>query len=81
MLGVTHGGPIMSRAQDINDFVKRREPAAFCDDCIAKKLELPRRQQSAAITETLGTTTDFTREHGLCSVCASEKKVIHARGL
>lgn len=68
----------MSIAQDINDFLTGRAPAAFCDDCIAEALHLPARQQSALRTGALGTTSDFTRQLGECSNCGTEKQVIHA---
>ena len=45
------------------------KPSCFCDDCIQKRLCLPRRQQVAPITKTLGLTLGFRRERGLCCEC------------
>ena len=68
--------PHMTIAQRVNQFLSRRAPAAFCDDCIAKELSLSRRQ-AQRVTSALGMTT-FRRAEGSCSVCEEmRKKVIH----
>jgi hypothetical protein len=66
-------GGTMTTAQDINNFLTQKKSRPVCDDCIAKNLELPNRQQSAAVTLALGTTSDFTREVTKCSICGDEK--------
>jgi hypothetical protein len=68
----------MTVAQRINQFIGKLGTSAWCDDCIAKALSLPRRQQVAAVTIALGTTSDFIREPGICPKCDSVKEVIRA---
>ena len=66
----------MTIAQRVNQFLSRRAPTAFCDDCIAKELSLSRRQ-AQRVTSVLGMTT-FHRAEGSCSVCEEmRKKVIY----
>jgi len=54
------------------------ESRAYCDDCIAKQLELSRRGQASRITRALSTTSNFLRDKGACSICGAVKKVIEA---
>jgi hypothetical protein len=66
----------MTIAQRVNQFLSRRAPAAFCDDCIAKELSLSR-LQAQRVTSAFGMTT-FHRAEGLCSGCEEmRKKVFH----
>jgi hypothetical protein len=53
---------------------------AICDDCIAKELGLPRRQEAQAATAALSATREFTRSRGQCSRCSDsrDKLVIRA---
>jgi hypothetical protein len=64
-------------AQKINDFVTFRS-APICDRCISAGLGLTTLAHSAQITAALGTTSDFKRKTGICSVCKNERIVIHA---
>jgi hypothetical protein len=64
-------------AQKINDFVTFRS-APICDGCIVDGLGLTTQAHSAQITAALGTTSDFKRDTGICSVCKNERTVIHA---
>lgn len=66
----------MNIAEQINLFLTRSAPAAFCDDCITDALDLLPRQTVQTVTSALGTTSDFDREQGVCSECGKEKKVI-----
>jgi hypothetical protein len=66
----------MTIASNLNSYITRNAPKAFCDDCLQKALGLSQRQQAALRTETLGTTSDFTRDSGECSLCHSTKQVI-----
>jgi hypothetical protein len=69
----------MSVAQKINDYITAKAPAALCDKCIAEAVGLTNKgAHPAQVTKALGTTSDFTREDGTCSMCKSEKKVIRA---
>ncbi len=64
-------------AQKINDFVTARQPSAVCDECIGKALNLS--TQTSQMTSALGTTSDFVRDKGICSICKTKKVVIHSR--
>lgn len=48
-------------------FVRGGSPGAFCDDCIRAGLNLPRRQEVAIVTLTLGLCREFQRAIGVCS--------------
>ena len=50
--------------------------AWLCDDCIASKLNLSRRQQANQITNALALSQEFSRGTGPCEGCGSIKKVI-----
>jgi len=69
----------MAVAQTINDLLTQRAPDSLCDDCIAEALNLKRRQQSAQVTQALGTTSDFTRLINICSNCGDDKTVTQAK--
>ena len=56
----------------------REKKGAYCDDCIAKQVKLPRRQQAQRATDALSQTNEFTRYSGTCSLCGSVKKVIES---
>ena len=66
-------------AQKINDFITSRRPDAVCDKCIVESLGLTVSAHAAQITAALGTTSDFVRERGDCSLCKNERMVIHAQ--
>jgi hypothetical protein len=74
------GGPRGEKvvAQRINDFVTSRHGATVCDKCIVSGLGLTTTVHSAQVTAALGTTSDFERKTGQCSVCKNERLVIHA---
>lgn len=56
----------------------RQHKHAYCDDCIADELNLPRRQQAQRSTDALSQTREFTRDSGRCTLCGLDKKVIQA---
>ena len=58
-------------AQRVNDYLTGRRPDEICDGCVAATLGL-RHQQANRVTMALGTTSDFTRELGLCVDCDRE---------
>ena len=64
-------------AQRINDFVTAHGKPV-CDRCIMGALKLTAHAHSAQITGALGTTSDFTRKTGMCSLCKNERVVIDA---
>ncbi|MGJ5075482.1 hypothetical protein [Bradyrhizobium oligotrophicum] len=66
----------MTVLDDVSDFVKRRSPAAFCDDCIAGDLKLSVRQHANHKTNELANLPGFQRRIDLCSACKKTKKVI-----
>lgn len=63
-------------AQRINEHITLEKPNAWCDSCIVKNLFLTAHAHSAQITAALGTTSDFVREMGECSICHEPRKVI-----
>lgn len=65
-------------AQRVNDFITAGRPAAFCDLCIVKALNLTQTAHASQNTAALGTTSDFTRAKGQCSSCKNERIVIRA---
>lgn len=68
----------MTIAERVSDWLKQQKGDAFCDDCIKEKLALSRRQQAFRVTSALGTTREFRRQSGICSVCRSTKLVTRA---
>ena len=69
----------MSVPQRINDFITAQRGAAVCNRCIAEGIRLTNdAAHPAQVTGALATTSDFTQDYGLCSLCKSNKKVIHA---
>lgn len=60
----------------IASFLSEREETPYCDDCIAKRLGLARRQQAQQATSALGQTGNFLRSKGLCFDCSKDKLVI-----
>lgn len=63
-------------AQRVNDYITGKKPGAICDGCIVTGLGLTQQAHAAQITGALGTTSDFARGPGRCSVCGDNKKVI-----
>jgi len=58
--------------QQVIAFLRNNEPAAFCDDCIQKKVGLKNRRQVAPVTLTLSLfPNEFHRAEGDCSGCSS----------
>jgi hypothetical protein len=70
----------MSVPQRVNTYICETGGYAVCDGCIQEALQLPQRQQVQQITSTLGTTRDFKREHGECSICHNMAKVTRMKG-
>ncbi len=60
----------------ITNFLKERESTPYCDDCLAKKLGLQRRQQAQQATSAFAQTGNFLRSKGLCFECGKDKLVI-----
>ncbi len=56
----------------------REVGGAYCDDCLAKELKLPRRQQAGRVARALSKKSNFSRERGACSLCGREKKITAA---
>lgn len=51
---------------------------SYCDDCLAKELKLPRRQEANRIAIALSSKRNFLRERRICCSCGAERKVIQA---
>ena len=65
-------------AQKVNDLITSRAPRAVCDACIVDALGFSSHAHAAQITAALGTTSDFIRQAGTCSICKKDRIVIHA---
>lgn len=56
--------------------VLARAPLRWCDDCLARELELPRRQQAQAITGVLEELPRYERGIGACDFCKKTSKMV-----
>lgn len=65
----------MHLASKVNDYISGRFPELICDACIASAMNT-RHQQANRVTMALETTSDFSREIGVCHDCGKESKVI-----
>lgn len=65
---------MISVPERVNRFLKERG-TPICDRCIQQSLKLSLSSQVQQISSALGTTRDFKREKGLCSICKNRKVV------
>jgi hypothetical protein len=69
----------MTIPQRINVFITEMAPRPVCDRCIAEAVGMKNKGIHAVqTTGALGTTSDFTRELGVCSMCNYQRMVIYA---
>ncbi|MGY3584345.1 hypothetical protein ACVIGB_006597 [Bradyrhizobium sp. USDA 4341] len=66
----------MTVLDDVSNLIRRRAPAAICDDCIAAELKLSVRQHANHKTNELARVVGFDRRIDLCPECKRTKKVI-----
>ena len=66
----------MKVPERVAQFLKGKRPARYCDDCLADRLQLERRQQAQQATAALGAASSFLRESGTCSVCFKTAKLV-----
>ncbi len=59
----------------VADFLKGQAGDPFCDDCVAQRLSLARRQQAQQATSALGASSSFQRAMGICGGCGGKKTV------
>lgn len=59
----------MTIAEKVAGFLRKNKGKPFCDDCIAERIPLKRRQQAHRVTSALGVTGEFRRIDGECSAC------------
>lgn len=78
MLSVKQREIMLSRPQQVNDFISSMKPAAVCNKCIADGLGWPNKgAHPAQITGPLATTSDFEQTQSAeCSICHETRKVI-----
>ena len=62
-------------AQRVNNMITDHG-GTLCDRCIAMHLGMKQAPQAQLITQALGTTRDFIREEGLCTLCNGQRMVI-----
>ena len=68
---------IVSRPQQVNDFITASRPDAVCNKCIAEGIGLINKDaHPAQITGALATTSDFIQSNDECAICHETKKVI-----
>lgn len=70
----------MTVLDDVGSLIKKRAPAATCDDCIASALSLSVRQHANRKTNQLARLAEFDRRLDFCPVCKKDKKVIRYVG-
>jgi len=68
----------MTVPERVAAFLREHKGRRFCDDCIAKTLDLARRQQAQQATAGLGQTAQFRRIDAPCSDCGNSKRTIEA---
>jgi hypothetical protein len=68
----------MTIAERLSRWLQQNDNGAYCDDCIARELELSQRRQASRASKALSTVANFFRARGICSICGAEKKVIRA---
>ncbi|PYX28223.1 MAG: hypothetical protein DMG77_16605 [Acidobacteria bacterium] len=67
----------MTIAERVSNFLRDKHPGtSYCDDCIAKQLDLSRRQQAQRVTIALAVTKDFVRQIGTCPECKGRDKFV-----
>lgn len=54
----------MTEAEQIVGILQKNKPKAYCDDCIADELRLPRRQRAQRVSVALGLTSEYERSPG-----------------
>ncbi len=57
--------------EQINAYISKGRPDAYCDDCIAEGLDTERLEQVQLVTATLATTASFNRATGECAICGN----------
>ena len=62
----------------VSNLLRQNPEVAYCDDCLATVLGLPRRQQAQRVTAALAVTQEFIRQHGVCGECGGNKFVTRA---
>lgn len=68
----------MPIAHRVNRYIASIFPKRVCDQCICAELKLRTVTQASPTTVALGTTRDFHREMGVCSVCGSSRMTTRA---
>src|SRR5262249_22457104 len=75
---IKHKKSVANVEERIARFLEGEGGAAFCDDCLPKKVGLKNRHQARNATSALGAAANFDRGRGTCSVCGGEKMVTRA---
>ena len=73
-----NGRARMKVPERVARFLKNNQPARYCDDCLAYRLELAKRQQAQQATAALAAAPGFLREKGKCSSCGKAAKLVSA---
>jgi len=65
----------MTVPERVNKFLREWKGYAFCDRCIAARLNLPRPQQAQQATGALATAHGFWQVRAECYECGETRKV------
>ena len=66
----------MGIPDDVLNFLRKRAPKSYCDECIAGYLDPPRSaSQVQPVTATLALTSGFYRARGACELCIRTRLV------
>lgn len=72
---IKHRKPAVTVEERIARFLEEQGGAAFCDDCLPKRVGLKNRHQARNATSALGASANFERRRAICSACSAEKTV------
>jgi hypothetical protein len=73
---MTHGRRTKTFAEKVGQWLQQNR-GAYCDKCIARELDLSKRQANRA-TNALSGVTNLIRGTGTCSICGAQRKVTAA---
>jgi len=63
----------MTKKEKLIDYLNKNPGYAFCDDCLAKRTEVSRRQQINSLCRQMAVDGLLLREKGICYLCHKDK--------
>jgi|SRR5579862_3028788 len=67
--------PAMTVPERVTKLLRDNPGKSYCDRCIHESLSLARHQQAQQAASALGTTSEFDRSTGTCSLCGGSRVV------